>query len=41
MNAVDFYNLQKKNIKNNRIEYNSAKTKGRRKDHALISIKLT
>jgi integrase len=40
MNAVDIYDLQKKNIKNGRIEYNRAKTKGRRKDNAFISVKL-
>jgi hypothetical protein len=40
MNAVDFYNLRKKEIKNDRIEYNRAKTKGRRRDNAFISIKL-
>jgi integrase len=39
-NAVDFYNLQKKDIKHGRIEYNRAKTKGRRRDNAFISIKL-
>jgi len=40
MNAVDFYNLKKKDIKDGRIEYNRAKTKGRRRDNAFISIKL-
>jgi len=39
-NAVDFYHLQKKDIKHGRIEYNRAKTKGRRRDNAFISIKL-
>jgi hypothetical protein len=40
MNAVDFYNLRKKAIKNGRIDYNRAKTKGRRRDNAFISINL-
>jgi len=35
MNAVDFYHLHEKNIKRDRIDYNRAKTKGRRKDRAL------
>lgn len=39
-NAVDFYHLQKNNIKHGRIEYNRSKTKGRRRDDAFISIKL-
>ena len=39
-NVVDFYHLQKKNIKHGRIEYNRSKTKGRRRDDAFISIKL-
>jgi integrase len=39
-NAVDFYNLRKKDIKHGRLEYNRAKTKGRRRDNAFISIKL-
>jgi integrase len=40
MNAVDFYHLREKDIKRDRIDYNRAKTKGRRKDRAFISIKL-
>jgi len=40
MNAVDLYNSQTKWIKNGRLEYNRAKTKGRRKDRAFISIKI-
>jgi integrase len=40
MNAVDLYHLRLKNIKNGRIDYNRAKTEGRRKDNAFISIKL-
>lgn len=40
MNAVDLYNLNKSNIKNERIEYNRAKTRSRRRDKAFISIKL-
>ncbi|WCT13481.1 tyrosine-type recombinase/integrase [Mucilaginibacter jinjuensis] len=40
MNAVDLFSLKKGNIVNGRVEYNRAKTKGRRKDRAFISIKL-
>jgi integrase len=41
MNAVDFYNLREKDItKSGRINYNRAKTQGRRTDKAFISIKL-
>jgi integrase len=40
MNAVDLYHLRMKNIKNGRVDYNRAKTEGRRKDNAFISIKL-
>jgi len=40
MNAVDLYNLRKSDIKSGRISYNRAKTKGRRRDKAFISIKL-
>jgi integrase len=41
MNAVDFYHLREKNItKRGRIDYNRAKTQGRRTDKAFISIKL-
>jgi len=40
MNAVDFYHLTKKDIRNGRIDYNRAKTQGRRKDNAFISIKI-
>jgi integrase len=39
-NAVDFYNLNKGNIRNGRVEYNRSKTKGKRKDNAFISIKI-
>ena len=39
-NAVDFYYLKKTNIKNGRLEYKRAKTKGKRKDQAFISIKV-
>jgi len=37
---VDFYYLKKNNIKNGRLEYKCAKTKGKRKDQAFISIKI-
>ena len=40
MNAVDIYHAKTENIRNGRIEYNRAKTKGRRKDRAFISIKI-
>ena len=40
MNGVDFYKLNNKCIRNGRIDYNRAKTEGRRKDNAYISIKL-
>ena len=40
MNAVDIYHTTPKNVRNGRIEYNRAKTKGRRKDRAFISIKI-
>lgn len=39
-NAVDFYYLKKNNIKDGRLEYKRAKTKGKRKDQAFISIKI-
>lgn len=40
MNAVDFYNLDKRCINGNRLEYNRSKTCGVRKDNAFISIKI-
>jgi integrase len=40
MNAVDFYKLTKKDIRNGRIDYNRAKTEGKRKDNAFISIRI-
>ncbi|MBT2560070.1 site-specific integrase [Pedobacter sp. ISL-68] len=40
INAVDLYYLDKKDIKNGRIDYNRSKTEGRRKDNAFISIKI-
>jgi integrase len=40
MNAVDFYHLTRKDVRNGRIDYNRAKTQGRRKDNAFISIKV-
>lgn len=40
MNAVDFYEIGKESLKKGRISYNRAKTKTRRKDKALISIKV-
>jgi len=39
-NAVDFYYLKKNNIRDGRLEYKRAKTKGKRKDQAFISIKI-
>ncbi|MGO1595946.1 MAG: site-specific integrase [Sphingobacterium sp.] len=41
MNAIDIYNLTEENIKNNRLEYNRIKTRGKRIDRAFISIKIT
>jgi hypothetical protein len=35
MNAVDFYYLEKEDIKKGRVEYNRTKTESRRKDGAL------
>ncbi|MET3114164.1 integrase [Pedobacter sp. CG_S7] len=40
MNAVDFYQLTRKGIRNGHIDYNRSKTEGRRKDNAFISIKI-
>ena len=40
MNAIDFYHLTRKDIRNGRNDYNRAKTQGRRKDNAFISIKI-
>jgi len=40
MNSVDLYHLTKNDIRNGRIDYNRAKTQGRRKDNAFISIKV-
>lgn len=40
MNAVDFYNLEKKEYKADRFSYNRTKTETRRKDGAYISIKV-
>jgi integrase len=40
MNAVDLYYLTTKDVRNGRIDYNRAKTQGRRKDNAFISIKV-
>lgn len=40
MNAVDLYYCTTDNIRDGRLEYNRAKTKGRRKDKAFISIKI-
>ena len=40
MNAVDIYHTKSQNIRNGRIDYNRAKTKGRRKDRAFISIRI-
>lgn len=41
INAVDLYNCTKENIDNGRLNYNRSKTKGKRKDDAFISIKIT
>jgi integrase len=41
INAVDLYNCTKDNIHDNRLNYNRSKTKGKRKDKAFISIKIT
>lgn len=41
INAVDLYNCTVENIDNGRINYNRSKTKGKRKDDAFISIKIT
>lgn len=40
MNAVDIYNLERRDILNGRIEYCRSKTANVRKDNAFISIKL-
>ncbi|MBL1410019.1 tyrosine-type recombinase/integrase [Sphingobacterium faecale] len=40
INAVDLYQLKPEDIRNDRIDYNRSKTKGKRKDHAFISIKV-
>jgi integrase len=40
MNAVDFFKLTKKDIRNGRIDYNRSKTEGKRKDNAFISIRI-
>lgn len=40
MNAVDFYNLEKKEYKTDRFSYNRTKTETRRKDGAYISVKV-
>lgn len=40
MNAVDFYYLAGKDVRNGRIDYNRVKTHGLRKDNAFISIKV-
>ncbi|MBB6130992.1 phage integrase SAM-like domain-containing protein [Mucilaginibacter lappiensis] len=39
-NSVDFYQMDKSNIKNGRLEYKRSKTKGKRIDQAFISIKI-
>lgn len=41
MNAVDLYNCTKDNVHDNRLNYNRSKTKGKRKDKAFISVKIT
>jgi len=40
MNAADIYHLKPENYANGRITYNRQKTRGKRKDAALISIKV-
>ena len=40
MNAVDLYQLEERDIRNGRIDYNRSKTEGKRKDNAFISIKI-
>jgi len=40
INAADLYQLTPDQIRHGRLEYNRAKTKGRRKDKAFISIKI-
>ena len=40
INAADLYQLTPDHIREGRLEYNRAKTKGRRKDKAFISIKI-
>jgi len=39
-NSVDFYHMDKRNIVNGRLEYNRAKTKGKRQDQAFISMNI-
>ena len=40
INAVDLYSIDKKGYKGDRIIYNRAKTKGKRKDKAICSVKV-
>jgi len=40
MNAVDIFQLTKREIRNGRIDYNRSKTQRQRKDNAYISIKI-
>jgi len=40
MNAVDLYQITKRDIRNGRVDYNRSKTEGKRKDNAFISIKI-
>lgn len=40
MNAVDLFQITRKDVRNGRIDYNRSKTEGRRKDNAFISIKI-
>lgn len=40
-NSVDFYHMDRRNISDGRLEYKRSKTKGKRKDQAFISIKIT
>ena len=40
INVVDLYNLKKSNLKDGILTYNRQKTKGKRKDKALISVRV-
>lgn len=40
INAVDLHQITERDIRNGRLDYNRSKTKGKRKDHAFISIRI-